>query len=178
MQIYKMKHNQQGTIYSLLTVKDNGKMMMYFHGTDRSTTHEVTENAEGWLCHPGAMFPGLKSGKWVLTTATEEVTSPQTPLIKESGTEIGEPKIKEQKVVVKRQRKPRKKVTAVAPVCRIYEVTELRNDETAEEPKISNKWLRSVGYLAAASVALLVAWESGLIIPLGILGLLTSGVIR
>lgn len=175
MQIYKMKHNQQGTIYSLLTVKDDGKMMMYFHGTDRSTTHEVTENADGWLCHPGAMFPGLKSGKWVLTT---EVASPQTPLLKESGTEIEEPKIKEPKVVVKRQRKPRKKVTTAKTVAPCNNVIMQECNNEAEEPKSSNKWLRSASYLAAASVALLVAWESGLIIPLGILGLLTSGVIR
>ena len=63
-QTYKMKHNPQGTIYSLLTVESDGQMTMTFHGTDREICHEVTENADGWLCYPGAMFPGLESGKW------------------------------------------------------------------------------------------------------------------
>ena len=65
-QTYQMKHNPQGTIYSLLTVESDGQMTMTFHGTDREISHEVTENADGWLCYPGAMFPGLESGKWQL----------------------------------------------------------------------------------------------------------------
>ncbi|MBQ3874514.1 MAG: hypothetical protein II728_03955, partial [Bacteroidaceae bacterium] len=74
-QTYKMKHNPQGTIYSLLTVESDGRMTMYFHGTDREICHEVTENADGWLCYPGAMFPGLASGRWQLTADVVETTN-------------------------------------------------------------------------------------------------------
>jgi len=42
----------------------------------------------------------------------------------------------------------------------------------------SNTWLKTAGYLAAASVALLVIWQTGLIIPLGLIGLATSGFLK
>ena len=68
-QTYQMKHNPQGTIYSLLTVESDGQMTMTFHGTDREISHEVTEDEDGWLCYPGAMYPGLQSGKWQAVAA-------------------------------------------------------------------------------------------------------------
>jgi hypothetical protein len=42
----------------------------------------------------------------------------------------------------------------------------------------SHTWLKTAGYLAAASVALLVIWQTGLIIPLGLIGLATSGILK
>ena len=39
-------------------------------------------------------------------------------------------------------------------------------------------WLTIAGYLAAASVALLVIWQTGLLIPLGLIGLATSGFLK
>jgi hypothetical protein len=156
-QVYQMKHNPQGTIYSLLTVESDGRMTMTFHGTDREISHEVTEDEDGWLCYPGAMYPGLESGKWVLTDCPAESAE-----IAESA----QPK-------PKRQRKARK----AAPVRRDIESSRQRNIET-QEPTTDNGWLRSAGYLAAASVALLVIWQTGLIIPLGLIGLATSGLLK
>ena len=58
-----------------------------------------------------------------------------------------------------------------------------RLDRTAAEPfdspaGDSHPWLKTVGYLAAACVALLVIWQTGLIIPLGLIGLATSGILK
>ena len=39
-------------------------------------------------------------------------------------------------------------------------------------------WLKAAGYLAAASVALLLIWQTGLLIPLGLIGLATSGLLK
>ena len=39
-------------------------------------------------------------------------------------------------------------------------------------------WLKTAGYLAAASVALLLIWQTGLIIPIGLIGLATSGFLK
>ena len=39
-------------------------------------------------------------------------------------------------------------------------------------------WLKTAGYIAAASVALLLIWQTGLIIPLGLIGLATSGLLK
>jgi hypothetical protein len=38
--------------------------------------------------------------------------------------------------------------------------------------------MKAVGMVAAASVALLVIYESGLLIPLGLIGLATSGLLK
>jgi hypothetical protein len=46
-----------------------------------------------------------------------------------------------------------------------------------EEPA-ANKLMRSAGYLVAASVAIIIVWQTGLIIPLGLIGLATSGLLR
>jgi hypothetical protein len=42
----------------------------------------------------------------------------------------------------------------------------------------NHPWLTTAGYLAAASVALLVIWQTGLLIPLGLIGLATSGLLK
>jgi hypothetical protein len=190
-QTYQMKHNPQGTIYSLLTVESDGQMTMTFHGTDREISHEVTENADGWLCYPGAMFPGLESGKWQAVAmqmrneklemrneneemknevAAEPYRGQSTcnpPSATHTGDSPREPR-------VRRQRKARK---TAAPVRRSIETSRQRDIKT-QEPTTGNEWLRSAGYLAAATVALFVIYETGLLIPLGLIGLATSGLLK
>ena len=157
-QVYKMMLGTSGKQWELLTVRDNGTMTMTFHGTDREICHEVTENADGWLCYPGAMYPGLQSGKWQLTEEEPIVTVAAKP--------------KRQR----KERKQRKPATRIEQVRRNV-ITDSRNYDTAE-PTSDNGWLRSAGYLAAASVALLVIYETGLLIPLGLIGLATSGLLK
>lgn len=50
-------------------------------------------------------------------------------------------------------------------------------EEQEDEPVI-RKLLRSAGYLAAASVAIILVYQTGLIIPLGLIGLGASGLLR
>ena len=110
-QTYQMKHNVQGTIYSLLTVENDGAMTMTFHGTDREISHEANVTEDGRIATGGSLFPGLESGKWI-------EASPLTPLLKERETEVEEPKVESEPLTVnhepltmnqpKRQRKPRK----------------------------------------------------------------------
>lgn len=52
---------------------------------------------------------------------------------------------------------------------------ELQAEE--EEPAV-NKLMRGAGYLVAASVAIILVWQTGLIIPLGLIGLGASGLLR
>ena len=197
-QTYQMNHNPQGTIYSLLTVESDGQMTMTFHGTDREICHEVTENADGWLCYPGAMYPGLASGKWQLTeevqgtvpavgseAESERTTEGLSPMCAEPAVPVdSEPTLRGQSPCnppsathtgdsprqprPRRQRKPRKPVVEHQP------------SAISHQPSKSNDhvWLRSAGYLAAASVALLVIYETGLLIPLGLIGLATSGFLK
>lgn len=74
----------------------------------------------------------------------------------------------------KRARRPKKAVDTKPQQLSMFD-EELQAEE--QEPA-SDKVLRSVGYLAAASVAIILVWQTGLIIPLGLIGLATSGLLR
>ena len=51
--------------------------------------------------------------------------------------------------------------------------------ETEEQKESAGrKVLRGAGYLAAATVAIIIVYQTGLIIPLGLIGLATSGLLR
>lgn len=50
--------------------------------------------------------------------------------------------------------------------------------EEQQEESIEKKLLRSVGYLAAAAAAIVFVWETGLIIPLGLIGMGASGLLK
>ena len=200
-QTYKMMLGTSGKQWELLTVREDGRMTMTFHGTDREISHEVTENADGWLCYPGAMFPGLKSGKWQAVDDVRGLTAVGSEAESERTTEGLSPMCAEPAVPVdsalrgqapcnppsathtgdspreprpRRQRKARK---AAATVRRSIETSRQRDIET-QKPTTINEWLRSAGYLAAATVALLVIYETGLLIPLGLIGLATSGLLK
>jgi len=56
----------------------------------------------------------------------------------------------------------------------------LFDEELLEEQQESTekKLLRSAGYLAAAAAAIVLVWQTGLIIPLGLIGLGTAGMLK
>jgi hypothetical protein len=196
-----------GKQWEQLTVKDDGTMTMTFHGTDREICHEVTENADGWLCYPGAMYPGLKSGKWQLTEEepivtvaancvphsdlqvrepqpTEQVREPQTVVEAQPVVEAQTAQQQLEPVVVetkpKHQRKERKPRIVAENGHGLHGrgETSIRRDIETQEPTESKEWLRSAGYLAAVTVALFVIYETGLLIPLGLIGLATGGILK
>lgn len=225
-QVYKMMLGTSGRQWEQLTVSEDGTMMLYFHGTDRSVTTQVTlieDGAwKGWLkSEGGSLYPGIESGRWQAvdcpaesaeiaesaadavvvvtnTDCTDDTDKPLTATQEPQVTTINpEPVVTQEPPVVvrasrpRRQRKARK--PAVATASRRNEGTAgivaenahgLHGDYDAAasgvgaEQKDDHAWLRSVGYLAAASVALLVIWQTGLIIPLGLLGLATSGFLK
>ena len=203
-QTYKMMLGTSGKQWEQLTVKDDGTMTMTFHGTDREICHEVTENADGWLCYPGAMFPGLKSGKWnkmedvqgtvpavgseAESERTTEGLSPmcadpavtvesalrgQAPCNPPSATHTGDSP-REQRP--RRQRKPRK--PRVALDGRTAENTSDIGPQPSAIRHQPSATLKAIGMVAAATVALFVIYETGLLIPLGLIGLATGGILK
>ena len=168
-QTYQMKHNPQGTIYSLLTVESDGAMTMTFHGTDRELSQEATMTEDGRIATGGSLFPGLESGKWnkmddvrcmmadePLTINPEPLTMNPEPLT------INQPK---------RQRKPRK------PRAERQEPLTV-NHEPLTVNHQSSSTMKAIGMVAAATVALFVIYETGLLIPLGLIGLATGGLLK
>lgn len=228
-QTYKMMLGTSGKQWEQLTVKDDGTMMLYFHGTDRSVTQQVTAVTEGewkgWLrSEKGSMWPGIDSGRWQLMEAnyeqqtTADVTDVATP---DPTTDVATPELTtditevaeevepmgptEQTGVVtnteaqiaqmqapcaerfaredipqpsttptprpRRQRKPRKpRVERQEPITVNHEPLTV-NHQTSST-------LKAIGMVAAATVALFVIYETGLLIPLGLIGLATGGILK
>jgi len=214
-----MKHNPQGTIYSLLTVESDGRMTMTFHGTDREICHEATQTEDGWITTGGSLFPGLESGKWQSATQmrneklemrneneemrneeevqgtvpamgsdaeserTTEGLSPmcaepvvqalrgQAPCNPPSATHTGnsprEPR-------TRRQRKPR----VERQTSSISHQTSSIDHQPSDIDHQPSSTLKAIGMVAAATVALVVIYETGLLIPLGIIGLATGGILK
>ena len=182
-QTYQMKHNPQGTIYSLLTVESDGQMTMTFHGTDREISHEVTEDEDGWLCYPGAMYPGLQSGKWQAVAAqmrNEELVINKVALtsVKEMRNENEEMKneVAVDEPVIVDQPRPRRQRKQRKP--RVERQTSSIDHQPSAISHQPSDTMKAVGMVAAATVALFVIYETGLLIPLGLIGLATSGLLR
>jgi hypothetical protein len=235
-----MKHNAQGTIYSLLTVESDGQMTMTFHGTDREICHEVTENADGWLCYPGGMFPGLKSGKWnkmadvrglradVVETNTNDTNNTNEVAESETTTDDtdctdnhAEPEVVETTTddtdcTFERPRQSGKRLTPRGKKITTTDDTNYTNNESVtmnpepltinhprprrqrkpRKPRVERQpstishqpsdidrhqpssTLKAIGMVAAATVALFVIYETGLLIPLGLIGLATGGILK
>lgn len=216
-QTYKMMLGTSGKQWELLTVKDDGRMVMTFHGTDREICHEVTENADGWLCYPGAMFPGLESGRWKAVgdvqgtvpavgseAESERTTEGLSPMCAEPAVPVEsalrgqapcnpEPAVTVESALrgqtpcnppstthtgdspreprPRRQRKPRKpRVERQEPIT--------VNPEPLTVNHQPSSTLKAVGMVAAATVALFVIYETGLLIPLGLIGLATGGILK
>jgi len=212
-----------GRQWELLTVREDGRMTMTFHGTDREISHEVTENADGWLCYPGAMFPGLKSGKWQAVAPqmrneelemrneneemrnevqgtvpavgsedeserTTEGLSPmcaepavpvdsalrgQAPCNPPSATHTGDSP--RHTVDSPREPRPHRQRKARKPAVSLDGRTA---EHTSDISPQTSSTMKAIGMVAAATVALLVIYETGLLIPLGLIGLATSGLLK
>ena len=184
-QTYQMKHNPQGTIYSLLTVESNGQMTMTFHGTDREICHEANVTEGGRITTGGSLFPGLESGKWQAVDDVQgTVPAVGSEAESERTTEGLSPMCAEPRP--RRQRKPRK--PRVALDGRTAEHTSAISHQTipADAPTRSlsdidrqpSATLKAVGMVAAATVVLFVIYETGLLIPMGLIGLATGGILK
>jgi len=77
----------------------------------------------------------------------------------------------------KRQRR-QKKAAAEKPQPQQLSLFDEELMAEQQEESVEKKLLRSVGYLAAAAAAIVFVWETGLIIPLGLIGLGTAGLLK
>ena len=195
---YQMKHNPQGTIYSLLTVESDGRMTMTFHGTDREICHEANVTEDGRITTGGSLFPGLASGRWNkmddvrgLMADVVETTEPAEQAVVEETTNCTNYTNNEPVIVAddcnatlserepltvnqpcpRRQRKPRKpRVERQEPLTVNLEPLTV-NRQTSDT-------MKAIGMVAAATVAMFVIYETGLLIPLGLIGLATGGLLK
>ena len=64
MKHYKLQTGGNRNIFDVLTIDDNGRMTLTFHGTDRAITHEATANDDGWIAAGSSLYPPLSCGRW------------------------------------------------------------------------------------------------------------------
>lgn len=81
-------------------------------------------------------------------------------------------------IALKSEPKRSKARNIAAKAARRNVITESRYNDTTELKSDNHHWLTTAGYLAAASVALFVIYETGLLIPLGLIGLATGGLLK
>ena len=231
-QVYKMMLGTSGRQWEQLTVREDGTMMLYFHGTDRSVTQRVTlveDGAwKGWLrSEGGSLYPGIESGRWqamdcpaesaeiaesaadavVVVTNTDctdctenhaEAEECESPIADETipsqqqmnpQTEVTESPIADEPIPnqprPRRQRKPRKpRVERQEPLTIDHSPLTIDHSPLTidHSPLTVNRQtsstLKAVGMVAAATVALFVIYETGLLIPLGLIGLATGGILK
>lgn len=207
-QTYRMMLGTSGRQWEQLTVREDGTMMLYFHGTDRSVTQRVTlveDGAwKGWLrSEGGSLYPGIESGRWqavdcpaesaeiaesaadavVVVTNTDctdctdnhaEAEECESPITNEPITNQPRPR---------RQRKPRKPRVALdgrtaEHTSDIRHQTSSIDHQPSDIDRQSSATLKAIGMVAAATVALFVIYETGLLIPLGLIGLATGGFLK
>ena len=175
-QTYKMKHNPQGTIYSLLTVESDGRMTMTFHGTDREISHEANGTEDGRIASAGSLFPGLESGKWQAVAAQMrneklEMRNENEEMRNEVAAEVEQPR-------PRRQRKPRKPRMERQSSAISHQPSDIDRHQPSAISHQPSSTLKALGMVAAATVALFVIYETGLLIPLGLIGLATGGILK
>lgn len=176
-QVYKMMLGTSGKQYELLTVKDDGTMTLDFNGTDRSVTQQVTAITDGewkgWLkTDKGSLWPGVESGKWQAVSADAIAT--EVPSVAMSS----QPTISATEPTPAPKRKRRSRKAATPCPAEVPSVAVAQQPQETESEDNHHQWLRPVGYVAAAGVALFLVWQTGLIIPLGLIGLASGGLLK
>jgi hypothetical protein len=192
MKQYRMQTGTSTRIYYVLTVKDDGAMTLTFHGTDREMTEVVTTREDGWIVTPhGGLYPPVSHNRW------QEQPHPQ-PLPRREGSDCASRSTEtearqeqcEQENPSRARRKPRRNTTDIdaARNQRSAAADNHHDTDTAQPlPSLAGEgsgvgshtslW-PAVAAFAAACVALAVVYESGLLIPVGLIGAVAGGILR
>lgn len=61
---YRWQCGTSNKIYYILSIIDEGKVTLTFHGTDRTIVKEAEISSNGWIVGKGFMLPPLDNPKW------------------------------------------------------------------------------------------------------------------
>ena len=103
----------------------------------------------------------------------------QAPCNPPSATHTGDSPREPRESRPRRQRKPRKpRTNNRETITNNHEHSALSPQPSSIDRPQTSSTLKAVGMVAAASVALFVIYETGLLIPLGLIGLATGGILK
>ena len=172
MKQYRIQPGTSPRIYYVLTVKDDETMTLTFHGTDREMTEVVTTREDGWIVTPrGGLYTPVSHSRWkeqeaeeVTEVRTEEIVCDPTPTPSSAKDGNG----------------------CASRSCRrcnsghtdASDIAAARNQPSAISHQPSKSLWPAVAAFAAACVALVVVYESGLLIPVGLIGAVAGGILR
>ena len=166
MKQYRMQPGTSPRIYYVLTVMDDETMTLTFHGNDREMTEVVTTREDGWIVTPrGGLYPPVSHSRWQeQEVRTEEIVCDPTP-----------------------DPSPARDGNGCASCSRrrcnsghadTSDIDPARNQSSDISHQPSKSLWPAVTAFAAACVALVVVYESGLLIPVGLIGAVAGGVLR
>lgn len=184
--------------YYIATQTDNGQWHLTYHGRDILLEYdcELTEDRTGQQLRygNGSVMP-LRNSKGELfsrwTEATEEEINAR-PEVKEpapAATEVqkteeqplpaAEPAYNEA-AELDRLKAENEALKAQIAASTEQQINKSRKQEIKESKDHNNghKVMTAICTMAAMSVALIIIWQSGLIIPVGIVGLIMSGMLK
>jgi len=202
MRYYRMQPGTSPRIYYVLAVMDDETMTLTFHGTDREMTEVVTAREDGWIVTPrGGLYPPVSHSRWQeQEVRTEEIVCDPTPdpsparegngcASLAAETEARQQQ-REQEKPSRARRKPRRNTPDIEPARNQRSAAaDNHHDTDTAQPLPSHAgegtgvgshtslW-PAVAAFAAACVALVVVYESGLLIPVGLIGAVAGGVLR
>ena len=176
--------------YYIATQTDNGQWHLTYHGRDILLEYdcELTEDRTGQQLRygNGSILPlrnskGELFSRWTEATAEEINAQPEVKEPAPAATEVQ--KTEEQPLPaaeLERLKAENEALKAQITASTEQQINESRKQENKESIEHNNghKVMTAVGTVAAMSVALIIIWESGLIIPVGIVGLIMSGILK
>ena len=172
MKQYRMQPGTSPRIYYVLTVMDDETMTLTFHGTDREMTEVVTTREDGWIVTPrGGLYPPVSHNRWQEQEAEEE-TEVRTGEIVCDPTPTPSP-ARDGNGCASRSRRRRNSGHADTS-----DIDAARNQGSADSHQPSKSLWPAAAAFAAACVGLVVIYESGLLIPAGLIGAVAGGVLR
>ena len=193
MKQYRMQPGTSPRIYYVLTVMDDETMTLTFHGTGREMTEVVTTREDGWIVTPrGGLYPPVSHSRWQEQEAEEE-TEVRTEEIVCDPTPDPSPAREGNGCASRSCRRCNSGHTDTTDIDaarnqRSADADNHHDTDTAHPCPLptgeglgvglhASLW-PAVAAFAAACVALVVVYESGLLIPVGLIGAVAGGILR
>ena len=171
---------QPGTsprIYYMLTVMGDETMTLTFHGTDREITEVVTTREDGWIVTPrGGLYPPVSHSRW------QEQPHPQPLPRREGGgcASRSRRRCNNSHTDTPDIDAARNQRTAAADHHHDTDTAQPFPSHAGEGSGVGSHtslW-PTIAAFAAACVCLVVVYESGLLIPVGLIGAVAGGILR
>ena len=187
-------------IYHVLTIDDDQTMTLTFHGIDRELTFHPNIREDGWIMTEGSLLPPLQQA-WEIVEIESDENNRQKRREKAQAARAERERQLENERILLRERELQQRASqihehpshdrsqllhsshAIDPVDNQCPTDETTQPATARRKHSSlftfhSSLFKPLSIAAASVVACVVIYETGLLIPMGLIGLATSGLVK